>query len=315
MQYRTIKNLSDLIRKQLWRIPHDIDLVIGLPRSGMLPASMIALYLNKRFTDVDSFVNGHIYGTGWTRTVYMKESPIKKVLVVDDSIYSGKSITQAKEKLVGFEDIEFIYFSVFSRSESSNFVDIYCEIIDDERIFEWNLFHHYKLASTCMDIDGVLCCDPEIDDDGEKYMDFLNTAKPLFIPTAPVDTLISCRLSKYRSQTENWLKCNNINYSNLVMLDLPNRETRIKWGKYGEFKGEYYRQSNDSLFIESSLFQAVTIAQISHKPVICIENNELIYYPDIQKTFKGRLQKRVPKLYAFLKSTKYTLCRTIKRLS
>lgn len=315
MEYRTIKDLSRIIRTNLWQIPHNIDLVIGLPRSGMLPASVIALYLNKRFTDVDSFVNGHIYGTGWTRTEYMKESSIQKVLVVDDSVYSGKSITQAKDKLVEFGDIEFIYFSVFARSESCNFVDIYCEIIDDERIFEWNLFHHYKLASACMDIDGILCCDPEIDDDGEKYMGFLNTAKPLFIPTAPVDTLISCRLSKYRNQTENWLKRNNIKYSNLVMLDLPDRNARIRWGKYGEFKGEYYRRSNDSLFIESSLYQAVTIAQISHKPVICIENNELIYYPDTSASVKGKVQKHFPQLYAFLKKVKCTLCHFFERLS
>ena len=52
MQYRTIRDLSDLIRRNLWKIPHDIDLVVGVPRSGMLPASMIALYLNTKFTSI-----------------------------------------------------------------------------------------------------------------------------------------------------------------------------------------------------------------------------------------------------------------------
>lgn len=33
MKYITIADLSDTIRKNIWKIPHDIDCVIGIPRS------------------------------------------------------------------------------------------------------------------------------------------------------------------------------------------------------------------------------------------------------------------------------------------
>ena len=108
-----------MIRRNLWKIPHDIDLVVGVPRSGMLPASMIALYLNTKFTDLDSFVNGHIYNTGWTRADFLKKSDIHKVLVVDDSIYSGKSIEDVKEKLFVCEGYEFLFFANFFAARPS----------------------------------------------------------------------------------------------------------------------------------------------------------------------------------------------------
>ena len=130
MQYRTIQDLSGLIRKNLWKIPHDIDLVVGVPRSGMLPANMIALYLNVRLTDIDSFVEGHVYSSG-ARGKGLN-SVIRKVLVVDDSIYSGASLLEAKGKLRKVEDqYSFIYLTPIATSFGSKQVDIYFEIIDD----------------------------------------------------------------------------------------------------------------------------------------------------------------------------------------
>lgn len=299
MQYRTIKDLSNTIRHNLWKIPRDIDLVVGIPRSGMLPASMIALYLNTKFTDLDSFINGHIYNTGWTRTSFIPSTHSHKILIVDDSVCSGKSIEQAKEELSACDGFDFFFFAAYVRSEAAAKVDIYCEIIDDNRVFEWNLFHHIQLSHTCMDIDGVLCCDPDNDDDGQEYLKFLETAKPLFIPTAPINTLISCRLEKYRSQTEAWLDKYNIKYNNLIMLDFPDKVSRLKWGKHGEYKGEYYKNSDDSLFIESSYKQALTIAKLSRKPVICVETNELLLN-NIER-MKGLFRNKLPRIYNITK--------------
>lgn len=55
IEYRSIVDMNNIIVKNLQKLPHDIDLVVGIPRSGMLPANLIALYLNKPFTDIDSF--------------------------------------------------------------------------------------------------------------------------------------------------------------------------------------------------------------------------------------------------------------------
>ena len=63
MNYRTIEDMNQVILKRLHILPRDFDLIVGIPRSGMFPANLIALYLNKPIADLNSFKNGHIYKT------------------------------------------------------------------------------------------------------------------------------------------------------------------------------------------------------------------------------------------------------------
>lgn len=307
MVYRTINELSALIRTNLYKVPHDINLVVGVPRSGMLPAMMIALYLNKKVTDLDSFIAGRIFESG-ERSQYIKNDEVKKVLIVDDSISEGGAIKKAKQKIQEANlPYEYTFLVPIISSRGKELVDIYMEIIDDDRVFEWNLFHHGILKYACLDIDGVLNEDPayEMDDDGPNYIHFLKNAKPLFIPTAPVDTLISCRLEKYRQYTEEWLQKYNIQYKNLEMLDLPSKAERVKWNKHGEYKAQYYKEHNDLyLFIESSKEQAQIIADYTRKPVICLETNSIVQpinRVSVFKKIRKVIRNRCPKMYNFIK--------------
>ena len=43
--YVTYADMVSIIRKNLWRIPHDIDVIIGVPRSGLFAATIISEYL------------------------------------------------------------------------------------------------------------------------------------------------------------------------------------------------------------------------------------------------------------------------------
>lgn len=310
MRYVTIAELSDIIRRNLWKIPHDVDCVVGIPRSGLMVANMIALYLNKRLSDVDSLLEGKCFDIGISRAHMMNHSTIQKVLIVDDSVCSGLSMKNAKEKLKTIADkYKLTFLAPIVTSKGTEYVDIFFEIIDDKRIFEWNLFHHSFLENACFDIDGVLCKDPDIDDDGKQYVHFLQTATPLFIPTTPIGTIISCRLEKYRKLTENWLAKYDIKYKELIMLNLPTKSARIKWGKHGEYKGNYYKNSNNTLFIESSLYQAKIIAKLSNKPVICTETNELIVEKPKIYSFKEKI-KRFP----FIGKICSTLYNMLKKL-
>ena len=305
MRYVTIAELSDMIRKNLWKIPHDIDLVVGIPRSGLMVANMIALYLNKRLSDIDSFIDGRVLSCGNNRSHMVRQSEIKKVLVVDDSVHSGNAISRAKEKLSAVtSQYDFFFFAPIVTSSGAHHVNAHAIIIDDTRIFEWNLFHHPQINCSCLDMDGVLCRDPEIDDDGEKYRHFITTTEPIFLPTTTIDTIITCRLEKYRTITEEWLHKHGVQYNHLIMLNFPDKKSRLSWGKHGEYKAEYYTNSSNSLFIESSLSQAEIIANISGKPVICIETNELIekqQVPSHGKKVRRLLKKHVPKTYNFIR--------------
>lgn len=95
LNFRSVGDMSKAILSNLSRFPHDIDLVVGIPRSGMLPANLIALYLNKPFTDIDSFAQGRIYASG-ERGAFIDKEKSQKVLVVDDSINSGGSLKKQR---------------------------------------------------------------------------------------------------------------------------------------------------------------------------------------------------------------------------
>ena len=95
INFVTFDMLNNLLIKNLPQIPHDVDVVVGVPRSGLLLANMIACYLNKPLADVESVLAGKWFEsgrtknkTGWVRNF----STVKKILVVDDSVDTGKSI-------------------------------------------------------------------------------------------------------------------------------------------------------------------------------------------------------------------------------
>ena len=46
INFVTFNMLNKLMLQNLHRIPHDIDVVVGVPRSGMILANMIACQLN-----------------------------------------------------------------------------------------------------------------------------------------------------------------------------------------------------------------------------------------------------------------------------
>lgn len=272
--------MNTLILKNLHKLPRDLDLIVGIPRSGMLPANLIALYLNKPFTDIDSFIEGKIYSSG-ERGKDLNSQNIHKILLMDDSINSGNAMSNAFLKLDSIKgQYDIMTGAVFATNESMRKVDICFEKIDSLRIFQWNIFHHYLIQKSCVDIDGVLCADPPVDDDGTIYRNYILNAPPLYIPTVTIDTLVSCRLEKYRKETEQWLANNNVKYNKLIMLDFPSKAERVKWGKHGEYKANVMKESGNLLFIESSLAQAKTINDISGVPVFCTETFELVdHYP------------------------------------
>lgn len=298
IEYLSIADMSDRIIKNLQKFPHDVDLIVGIPRSGMLPANMLALYMNKPFTDIDSFIEGRIYSSG-ERGRFIDTNTKKRVIVVDDSYLTGNALVKAKKKLEPIADkYELIFAVVFTSSRGKKAVDVWCEIVDSPRIFQWNIFHHKPIiGQSCMDIDGVLCQNPPVDDDGEKYIEYITHAIPYIIPTVEIDTLVSCRLEKYRPQTEAWLAANNVKYRNLIMLDMPSKEERIKWGKHGEYKGSIYKRSSNILFIESSLAEANEICRVSGKMVFCTENFELLYK---HRNLNKKGQKIIGLIYKYL---------------
>lgn len=303
IEYRSIADMNDAIIRNLYKLPSDIDLVVGIPRSGMLPANLVALYINKPFTDIDSFIDGRIYSSG-ERGKFIETQSLKKVLLIDDSLNSGDSLNKAKQKLskiISSNCYTFIYGAVYTIEENKKMLDFYCEITTSNRIFQWNFFHHRGyMPFAYFDIDGVLCPNPPQDDDGPIYLEYISNAPVLYKPSCEIDTLVSCRLEKYRHATENWLKKNGIKYKRLIMLDMPDKASRQKWGKHGIYKGLVYKDSNAPIFVESSLKEARDILKTSKKTVFCTETMAMLYYTESPLYIRLRgLYWRLRRLFRF----------------
>jgi uncharacterized HAD superfamily protein/adenine/guanine phosphoribosyltransferase-like PRPP-binding protein len=285
MHYRSISDMNDAIVRNLHRLPRDIDLVVGVPRSGILAATLLSLTANIPMTDLDSFLAGKIYTSGATKrraALDRQASDMRKILVIDDSVSGGAAMLAARSRVeaAGIK-ADFTFAAVFGLLPQHEETDIVLEVVPHPRMFQWNFMHHKFLGQCCVDIDGVLCLDPTEaeNDDGPAYETFLSEALPLFGPTRKIGWLVTSRLEKYRALTEAWLAKHGIEYDRLIMLDLPSKAERQRLGVHGSFKADFYRKSDAILFIESEHQQAVKIAKLSGKPVLCVETH-LVSYPD-----------------------------------
>ena len=276
MHFRSVTDLSQCIVRNMHRLPPDIDLVVGVPRSGILAGSIVALAINSKLADIDAFVEDRIYKTGQTRGVRGEsDRPIKTVLVVDDSANEGTAMREARRKLEPLAERFAIYYCVvYGTAATMPGIDVVLEPVPQPRLFEWNFMHSTMLQHCCVDIDGVLCLDPTEDenDDGHRYLEFLASARPHYTPTHRIGWLVTSRLEKYRAQTEQWLASRGIQYDQLVMLDLASKEERIRTNAHSRHKAEFYRSSAALLFIESEDQQAHTICESSSKPVLSLES-------------------------------------------
>src|SRR5262245_61017528 len=63
MHYRSVANLNEAVVRNLHALPRDVDVVVGIPRSGLLAGTMLALAMNVPLADVEGFVAGRLLAT------------------------------------------------------------------------------------------------------------------------------------------------------------------------------------------------------------------------------------------------------------
>jgi len=231
------------------------DLVVGIDRSGMLPATMLAKAWDVPVEPLSK--------------TWMENENERKVLVVDDSYNFGGAMRQAKSKVKGGS---VRYGAVYvANDKGAAQLDYSFQILPHPRAFQWNLFHHDIMPSTCLDMDGVICEDvpTEYNDDGAKYRQFIRDVKPWNLPTVKVGAIVTGRLEKYRAITEEWLDRHGVLYDHLEMMPFGRPADRRAYG-IGRFKAEHYANDGYRLFIEDAEDQARTIREQTGKPVLLI---------------------------------------------
>ncbi len=281
LSYRDYFDLSQTISSNISKIPQ-ADIVVGVPKSGLIPGTMIATMRNLPFFDLDGFVFSFNARKGQRRQVGSLITEKQRVLIVDDSINTGNELRRTAERVSGLSEIaEFTFCGIYGNQKKPKNTPphVVLEVVPQPRIFQWNYRNHIVAENACFDLDGVLCIDPTLEqnDDGPLYREFIRTAAPLYIPAKRISAIVTSRLERYRAETEDWLKENGVKYSELIMLDLPDAETRRKLGVHAAYKAEVYGKRSEILFIESNRDQAAEIARLTDKPVLCTDADSYFY--------------------------------------
>ena len=207
---------------------------------------------------------------------------INRVLLVDDSVDTGKTMTEAIERIRTVNsDIEITRAALIVRQDAMQRVDLYHKVIAPPRVFEWNILHR-KIASYWghgvlgVDMDGVLCedCPQGVDFDEKLYVDWIKTATPYLIPVFEIDVIVTSRLEKYREETEQWLRDNKVKYKTLRMWNVPSKNERE--GQFAHYKIEQLLQLKPDMYWESNWAQSQKIWEETRIPTLCIDEMTLL---------------------------------------
>jgi hypoxanthine phosphoribosyltransferase len=284
MNFKTYSDLGNDIRKHIGALHAlDVDLIVGIPRSGMIPAYMIALGLNLHCTDIDSFVRNARLKSGMTRKVSKELETAwdaRKILLVDDSIYSGKSMKLSRDSIPTSFTGEIVELAIYSSIRGRDDIGLYLEFVPPPRVFEWNLFHHPILARSAISIDREVAMIMNREGGGRKTDAEMDTD---FSPLSAtyVHSLVSTGVEAKREEIEAWLAGRGISYDSLVLLS-GKRGSEPSPLEAASEKAGYYKSSNLDLFIEPEESQALSIFKQTGKPVYCASTNFIHHASVIQ---------------------------------
>lgn len=265
MNFVNYQELMRDIKSFALKVPEDVDVIVGIPRSGLMVASILVLYMNK---SLGTIVDGKItILRGGERDE--QDTPVRQILVLDDSVNSGQTIKNTARTLLNANCL--VIFGCIYKNPDYKLKILYERDVAMPRLFEWNFMNSDMLGSACVDMDGVLCVDPKPEeiDYGPKYLKFLKNTKPLYVPKREIHSIVTARPERYRLETEVWLKNHGIKYKHLIMRQYESFNIK-------DFKLAAYATSPCKIFIESNADIAFNMGLLSTKPLICIENMQVI---------------------------------------
>lgn len=277
------RDVLDLVGK----MPANISMVCGIPRSGMIPASMLSTLLNLPLGEVSRTGEIRTLDRGVRMDVYGGRVTEGIPLIVDDTIYNGYQIQQLRRQI----QQPVMYAVVYARPESFSLVDFYAKELPSPHLLEWNLFNGgiwngnasnaILAGGFATDLDGILCFDcPLPDADGgpglDAYENWMRNARPKWLTRSVTTKLIvTARLEKYRPITEQWLKKWGVRWDKLIMHPASAASQR---GDVASWKSQIISESTCGLYVESDPNLARQIAERCRKPVVCPDSEQVFVF-------------------------------------
>jgi uncharacterized HAD superfamily protein len=252
--------------------------VVGAARSGLLPATTIATALHLPLFAVSPV--GIVDPGHGRRLPNRRPTNPRCVLVVEDTASSGNAIKLAGEVAARhWPGARIIKAAVYASTVGSQACDVVSRIYERPHFMEWNFPNAWIYKNMAFDFDGIFCeeCPREADDDGPKYEEFLRFAAPKYLPRKyPVKLIVTARLEKWRSQTEEWLRRHGVTWKELAMGPWPSLAARRSAQDIDKFKAYCLAHSTCYAFAESDPTQARSIMHLFGKPVLCPALKEFV---------------------------------------
>jgi hypothetical protein len=257
------------------QLPTDLAAIVAWPRSGILPASILATHLHLPMFVLrgDALVE---LGHGWRLAAGPNDSAAhvgkdRPMLLVDDNQVTGRSLTSARKAVARhLADRKVLYAVIYRPVNLSQWrPDFVARELAPPLYLEWNLFNSLYTPSMACDFDGILCHDS---------MSGGPIGKPLYLPKrCELPLIITGRPEGSRGTTLAWLAQHGVKVRELKMwpAELPwrlDREVELGGHKVqhvSAIKAHHYRHSACSLYVESDPRQAREISVLSEKPVLC----------------------------------------------
>lgn len=269
--------------------------VLGIPRSGMIPASIVSTVLS---VPLYSLHNGEMVllseksNFGGSRMSRYEDREKLPILVIDDTVYSGAAITATKKILeTNYPDQNFIFTAIYHEPTSKIFQGKTIDIVNNDlyfpHILEWNFFNSHPAMFGMFDMDGVFCpdCSPETDENESLYIEWMRNVTPhkdRIIKLFPCLAICTGRLEKYREQTEEWLHKNGIKYNKLIMFPGSKQDRDGGAGhalNVGNFKKQQFENEKKAkYFIESCPYQSSIISHANKEFGWTVSINEKLTY-------------------------------------
>lgn len=270
-EFKTIGQLAADTYKLAGMLPPDVLGVVGVARSGMIPATIMATHLHCPLGEVETFIKAGVFGSGNRMNGNTPDITKGNIVVVEDGCGLAYALNNAAMRIeVAYPQFRgrIITAAVYATKECKHRINFVAVPDSLPMFYEWAWLNTTYMRSAAWDIDGALCfdgCPPG------AYAD----AKPLFIPRRyPIPLIITNRLERDRAATEHWLKKMGIMYGRLVMNPTHSEEERASTPGYPSIhKIQAYQAAADcNLYVESQNNIAGQIYQATGKAVLCCSN-------------------------------------------
>lgn len=269
--YRSYNDLWNDIGRWSATLP-PLSAVAGVPRSGLIPAAMLAMQRHIPCLPLDVVLAGGTESMrpSCSRQLVKQEGPI---LVLDDTCWQGRTAAEVRSKMPA----GVLYGAVYCSEKGRSAVDVAgYHLPTAKHTFAWNLMRDIHTTDTFCDMDGVICEDWGQPDDGvylAAYEAWLRNVPPKYLPTKPILGVVTARLDKYRAVTEEWLNRHGVQYKYLHMGPYKTTAERAAKQGFEHRKAHVFLGGREKagLFVESEQRQAKYIAEKTGKSVIWLD--------------------------------------------